>query len=161
MIIFFKSRYCIFILNYTTPISNFPFFIVSQYFIMDVSSIADATNNLIVYLATIIEIAHYTLVIYGVRNDWALPQIENVSSQRSGSDILLTWNAVSDRNVLYNIEIFCDDVKLGETHTAEVPQYRMKSPTLGKTYCFQVWAKDEWGNSGIKTQSKNVIKGAK
>ncbi|XP_077966404.1 trimeric intracellular cation channel type B-like [Styela clava] len=37
---------------------------------MDVSSIADATNNLIVYLATIIEIAHYTLVIYGVRNDW-------------------------------------------------------------------------------------------
>nr|XP_039256857.1 trimeric intracellular cation channel type B-like [Styela clava] len=37
---------------------------------MDVSLIADATNNLIVYLATIIEIAHYTLVIYGVRNDW-------------------------------------------------------------------------------------------
>ncbi|XP_077966409.1 trimeric intracellular cation channel type B-A-like [Styela clava] len=37
---------------------------------MDVSSIADATNNLIVYLATIIEIAHYTLVIYEVRNDW-------------------------------------------------------------------------------------------
>nr|XP_039259859.1 uncharacterized protein LOC120336279 isoform X1 [Styela clava] len=39
---------------------------------MDVSSIADATNNLIVYLATIIEIAHYTLVIYGVRNDWGV-----------------------------------------------------------------------------------------
>ncbi|XP_077975775.1 uncharacterized protein LOC120335802 [Styela clava] len=34
----------------------------------------------------------------------------------------------------------------------------MKSPTLGKTYRFQIWAKDEWGNSGIKTQSKNVIK---
>nr|XP_039256854.1 uncharacterized protein LOC120333570 [Styela clava] len=87
-----------------------------------------------------------------------LPQIENVSSQRSGSDILLTWNEVPDRNVLYNIEIFCDDVKLGETHTTEVPQYRMKSPTLGKKYRFQVWAKDELGNSGIKTQSKNVIK---
>ncbi|XP_077975095.1 uncharacterized protein LOC144431019 [Styela clava] len=89
---------------------------------------------------------------------YALPQIENVSSQRSGSDILLTWNEVTDRNVLYNIEIFCDDVKLGETHTTEVPQYRMKSPTLGKKYRFQVWANDEWGNSGIKTQSKNVIK---
>ncbi|XP_077965923.1 uncharacterized protein LOC144418862 [Styela clava] len=34
----------------------------------------------------------------------------------------------------------------------------MKSPTLGKTYRFQVWAKDELGNSGIKTQSRNVIK---
>nr|XP_039257902.1 uncharacterized protein LOC120334452 [Styela clava] len=87
-----------------------------------------------------------------------LPQIENISSQRSGSDILLTWNAVSDRNVLYNIEIFCDDEKLGETHTTEVPQYRMKSSKLGKKYRFQVWAKDELGNSGIKTQSKNVIK---
>nr|XP_039258413.1 uncharacterized protein LOC120334961 [Styela clava] len=87
-----------------------------------------------------------------------LHQIENVSSQRSGSDILLTWDAVSDRNVLYNIEIFCDDVKLGETHTTKVPQYKMKSPTLGKTYRFQVWAKDARGNSGIKTPSNNVIK---
>ncbi|XP_077966444.1 uncharacterized protein LOC144420017 [Styela clava] len=34
----------------------------------------------------------------------------------------------------------------------------MKSPTLGKKYRFQVWAKDDLGNSGIKTQSKNVIK---
>nr|XP_039259316.1 uncharacterized protein LOC120335764 [Styela clava] len=34
----------------------------------------------------------------------------------------------------------------------------MKSPTLGKKYRFQVWARDELGNSGIKTQSKNVIK---
>ncbi|XP_077969491.1 uncharacterized protein LOC120335058 [Styela clava] len=34
----------------------------------------------------------------------------------------------------------------------------MKSPTLGKTYRFQVWAKDEWGDIGVKTQSKNVIK---
>nr|XP_039259850.1 uncharacterized protein LOC120336267 [Styela clava] len=34
----------------------------------------------------------------------------------------------------------------------------MKSPTLDKKYRFQVWAKDELGNSGIKTQSKNVIK---
>ncbi|XP_077965983.1 uncharacterized protein LOC120335726 [Styela clava] len=34
----------------------------------------------------------------------------------------------------------------------------MESPTIGKTYRFQVWAKNEWGNSGIKTQSKNVIK---
>ncbi|XP_077970159.1 uncharacterized protein LOC120330659 [Styela clava] len=89
---------------------------------------------------------------------YALPQIENVSSQRSGSDILLTWDEVSDSNILYNIEIFCDDVKLGETHTTDVAQYRMKSPILGKTYCFQVWTKDEWGNIGIKTQSKNVIK---
>nr|XP_039258494.1 uncharacterized protein LOC120335058 [Styela clava] len=90
--------------------------------------------------------------------DSYLQQIENVSSQRSGSDILLTWDEVSDSNILYNIEIFCDDVKLGETHTTEVPQYRMKSPTLGKTYRFQVWAKDEWGDIGVKTQSKNVIK---
>ncbi|XP_077969587.1 uncharacterized protein LOC120332063 [Styela clava] len=88
----------------------------------------------------------------------SLSQIENVSSQRSGSDILLTWNEVPDSNVLYNIEIFCDDVKLGETHTTEISQYRMKSPILGKTYRFQVWAKDKWGNSGLKTQSKNVIK---
>ncbi|XP_077969586.1 NACHT, LRR and PYD domains-containing protein 4C-like isoform X2 [Styela clava] len=87
-----------------------------------------------------------------------LSQIENVSSQRSGSDILLTWNEVPDSNVLYNVEILCDDVKLGETHTTEVSQYRMKSPILGKRYRFQVWAKDEWGNSCIKTQSKNVIK---
>ncbi|XP_077971629.1 uncharacterized protein LOC120334961 [Styela clava] len=87
-----------------------------------------------------------------------LPQIENVSSRRSGSDILLTWDQVSDSNVLYNIEIFCDDVKLGETHTTKVPQYRMKSPTLGKTYRFRVWARDEWGDIGVKTQSNNVIK---
>nr|XP_039259263.1 uncharacterized protein LOC120335728 [Styela clava] len=87
-----------------------------------------------------------------------LPQIENVFSQRSGSDILLTWDEVSDSNILYNVDIFCDDVKLRETHTTEIPQYRMKSPTLGKTYRFQVWAKDEWGNIGYKTQSKNVIK---
>ncbi|XP_077969867.1 uncharacterized protein LOC144424412 [Styela clava] len=87
-----------------------------------------------------------------------LSQIEDVSSQRSGSDILLTWNEVPDSNVLYNIEIFCDDVKLGETHTTEISQYRMKSPILGKTYRFQVWAKDKWGNSGLKTQSKNLIK---
>ncbi|XP_077966330.1 uncharacterized protein LOC144419943 [Styela clava] len=89
---------------------------------------------------------------------YALPQIENVSSQRSGSDILLTWNEVPDSNVLYNIEIFCDDVKLRKTHIAEIPQYRMKSPTLGKKYRFQVWAKDELGNIGVKTQSNNVIK---
>ncbi|XP_077972327.1 uncharacterized protein LOC144427274 [Styela clava] len=90
--------------------------------------------------------------------DSYLPQIENVLSQRSGSDILLTWDEVSDSNILYNVEIFSDDVKLEETHTAEVSQYRMKSPILGKEYRFQVWAKDAWGNSGIKTQSKNVIK---
>nr|XP_039254950.1 uncharacterized protein LOC120331847 [Styela clava] len=49
-------------------------------------------------------------------------------------------------------------MKLGETHTTEVHKYRMKSPSLGKTYRFQVWANDEWGNSGFKTQSKNSIK---
>ncbi|XP_077969464.1 uncharacterized protein LOC120328633 [Styela clava] len=88
----------------------------------------------------------------------ALPRIENVSSRRSGSDILLTWDGVPDSNILYNIEIFCDDVKLRETHTTEIPQYRMKSPTLGKQYHFQVSAKNKQGKIGAKTQSKNVIK---
>ncbi|XP_077976337.1 uncharacterized protein LOC144432122 [Styela clava] len=92
---------------------------------------------------------------------YALPQIENVTSQGIGSDILLTWDEGSDSNIQYNIEIFCDDVKLEETHTSVVPHYEMKSPSLGKTYRFQVFVKDEWGNTGVKTQSKNVIKGKK
>lgn len=38
---------------------------------MDVSELADATDNLIKSLALFIEIAHYCVVIYGVRKEWS------------------------------------------------------------------------------------------
>nr|XP_039249522.1 uncharacterized protein LOC120327163 [Styela clava] len=93
-----------------------------------------------------------------LNTDSVLPKIKNFWSQVSGSTILLTWNEVLGNDILYKIEVFCDDVKLKETLTTSFPQCGMKSPMPGRQYRFQVWAEDSLGNFGAKTQSKNVIK---